>query len=210
MLDWKSQRTLRSASGDLGFSTGPWLLRDQADSKSPAAHGQFFTVWQKQQNGEWKVFIDHGISHGPTATPDALPTTPLGALDLDLHRPDAGASTDDAERQFIARGNTGYSDAITPRTRLLRDGQFPIDGTAAIGDYLKSQQGPWSWTVKLQGASRADDFAYAVGNYTWQPKEGAARKGQYLRVWVRDASGQSPRRWTLAAEILTTEPPPKA
>ena len=79
----------------------------------------------------------------------------------------------------------------------------------AIGDYLKSQQGQWSWTVKMQGASSANDFAYAVGNYLWQPKEGAARKGQYVRVWVRDASLAGPLRWTLAGEVLTPEPPPK-
>lgn len=210
VLDWKSQRTVLSASGDLGFSTGPWLLRSKTEPAAPAAHGHFYSVWQKQQNGEWKVLVDHGISHGPTATPDTLPTTPLAALDLMTQKPAAGALAGDAERQFIARGNAAYADTITPRTRLLREGQFPIDGTAAIGDYLKSQEGQWSWTVKLQGASRADDFAYAVGNYTWQPKEGAARKGQYVRVWVRDASSPAQQGWTLAAEVLTPEPPSKS
>jgi ketosteroid isomerase-like protein len=210
VLDWKSQRTVRAASGDLGFSTGPWLLRSKTDPNAPAAHGQFFSVWQKQTNGEWKVFIDHGISHGATATPDALTTTPLIALDLTASPPGATAPSGDAEQQFIARGNAAYADVITPRTRLLREGQFPIDGAAAIGEYLKSQEGQWSWTVKLQGASRANDLAYAVGNFTWQPKEGAARKGQYVRVWVREASGGLPPRWTLASEVMTPEPPPKS
>jgi len=210
VLDWKSQRTVRTASGDLGFSTGPWLLRNKTDPSAPATHGQFFSVWQKQKNGDWKVFIDHGISHGPTATPDVLPGTPLVALDLKAQKPAATTPADDAEQQFIARGSAAYADVITPRTRLLREGQFPIDGMAAIGEYLKSQQGQWSWTVKLQGASRANDFAYAVGNFTWQPKEGATRKGQYVRVWVREASGATPPRWTLAAEVLTPEPAPKS
>lgn len=209
ILDWKSLRTVLSASGDLGFSTGPWLLRSKADPRAPAAHGQFFSVWQNQKNGEWKVFIDHGISHEPTATPDALPGTPLNALDLPAQKNGADASIEDAERQFIARGNSPYADVITSRTRFLRDGQFPIDGAAAINEYLKSQEGQWSWTVKLQGTSRANDFAYAVGNYTWQPKAGIARKGQYVRVWVRDASGATPARWTLAGEVVTPEPLPK-
>ena len=209
LLDWKSQRSILSASGDLGFSTGPWLLRGKTDPSAPAAHGQFFSVWQRQSNGEWKVFIDHGISHGATATPDALPTTALIALDLMAQKPGAG-SAGDPEQQFIARGTAAYADVITPRTRLLREGEFPIDGTAAIGEYLKTQEGQWSWTAILQGASRADDFAYAVGNFTWQPKEGAARKGQYVRVWVREASGGLPQHWTLAAEVMTLEPPPKS
>lgn len=208
ILDWKSLRTVLAASGDLGFSTGPWILRSKTDPNAPAAHGQFFSVWQKQKNGGWKVFIDHGISHGATTTPDALPGTPLNALDLSAQKIRTDASVEDAERQFIARGNSPYAEFITPHTRLLRDGQSPIDGTTAIAEYLKSQEGQWSWTVKLQGTSRADDFAYAVGNYTWQPKAGVARKGQYVRVWVRDAGDATSARWTLAGEVMTAEPPP--
>ena len=213
VLDWKSQRTVLSASGELGFSTGPWLLRSKTDPKEPAAHGEFFSVWQKQENGTWKVLLDHGISHGPNATPNALPGTPLIALDLIAQKPGPGASVDDAERQFIARSSefaAAYADVATPRTRLLREGEFPIDGATAIGQYLKSQTGQWSWTVKLQGASTAGDFVYTAGNYTWQPTEGAPRKGQYVRVWLRDASGAASQQWTLAAEVMTPEPPPKS
>ena len=45
-------------------------------------NGQFFSVWKKQPDGNWKVFIDHGVSHGATATPDVLSDAPLIALDL--------------------------------------------------------------------------------------------------------------------------------
>ena len=209
VLDWRSLRTVLSASADLGFSTGPSIYRSIADPKAPAEHGEFFSVWQRQKSGEWKVFIDHGISHGPIATPDALPTTPLIALDLPVQEGGADTSSDDPERQFIARADAPYAQVITPGTRLLRDGQLPIDGTAAINDYLKSRPGQWSWTVKLQGTSSAHDLAYAVGNFTFRSKEGAAHKGQYVRVWVRDASNTARPRWTLAAEVMTPEPAPK-
>ena len=155
-------------------------------------------------------------SHSPAGTvtvPMAIELPPaqttLNALDLSAQKIRTDASVEDAERQFIARGNSPYAEFTTPHTRVLRDGQFPIDGTAAINEYLKLQEGQWSWTVKLQGTSRANDFAYAVGNYTWQPKTGVARKGQYVRVWVRDADGATSARWTLAGEVLTPEPPPK-
>lgn len=206
VLDWKSARTAMSASHDLGFSTGPSIFRSKTDANAPAAHGEFFSVWQKQKSGEWKVLVDHGISHGPARIPDALPSTPLIALDLPSTK---RVTVSTAEIHFTAPGRTPYADAITPRTRLLREGQMPIDGVAAIGEYLKSQQGEWSWTVKLEGQSRANDMAYAVGNYTFQPKEGVAQKGQYVRVWVRDASDTDAPRWTLAAEVLTPQPVPK-
>ncbi len=209
VLNWKSQRTVLAASGDLGFSTGPWLSRSKKNPPAPAVHGEFFSVWQKQSDGKWKVFIDHGIAHDPGATPDSLPSTPLEALDLKANKARTDALANNAEQQFIAAGSSAYKAVITPRTRLLREGQFPIDGAEAIGNFLKSQQGQWSWTVKLQGASRANDFAYAVGNYIWQAQEGVVQKGQYVRVWLRVANDASPLRWTLAAEVLTPQQPPK-
>ena len=200
VLDWKSQRTILSASGDLGFSTGPWIRRSKANPNAPAAHGQFFSVWQKQKNGEWKVLIDHGISHDATATPDALPTKPL--VGLELTKLKADVLIYDAEKDFVHRtmsldSQYAYIDHITNRTVLLRDGQFPIEGKAAVMAYLNSQEGVWTWTPKLQGTASANDFAYVVGNVVGKTQKGEARKGQYIRVWMRDGSGEAPARWSM-------------
>lgn len=209
VLDWKSLRTILSASGDLGFSTGPWIRRSKANPNAAAAHGQFFSVWQKQKNGEWKVLIDHGISHEASATPDALPTKPL--VGLALAKLKADVLVYDAEKDFVHRtmsldSQYAYIDRITNRTVLLRDGQFPIEGKAAVMKYVNSQEGTWTWTPKLKGASSANDLAYVVGNVTGETQSGESRNGHYIRVWVRDASGEAPTRWTIAAEILTLEP----
>lgn len=211
VLDWKSQQTILSASGDLGFSTGPSMYRSKADPKAPAAHGQFFSVWQKQKNGHWKVLIDHGISHGPTATPNALPTTPLVALNLVAQKP--GAPVYDAERDFLDRASRlglrdAYADSVTTQTVLLRGGQFPIAGKVAVVAHVDSRYGKWSWTPKLQGTSNANDFTYAVGSYTGKTQNGETGNGYYVRVWIRNANGDAPTRWTMAAEIMTPEPPP--
>ena len=210
VLNWESARTALSASGDLGFSTGPSIYRSKTEPKAPAGHGQFFSVWQKQKNGEWKVLIDHGISHPPTATPDALPHAALLAIDLAAGSIIGNTPADDAERQFTAQSIPPYAEVITPRTRLLREGQFPIDGQAAINEYMKSPQGKWSWTTRLNGASAANDFAYALGDYTCEPTEAETRRGKYVRVWVRDRAAAAARRWTLLSEVLTPDPPPKS
>ena len=188
ILDWTSQRAILSASGDLGYSTGPSIIRDKKDPTAPAFHGQFFSVWQKQKSGAWKVLFDHGISHGATATPDKLSDAPLIALDLPPLKVGTDKTSDDPEQQFIARAvnnSDAYRAAVTSRTRLLRADQLPIDGTKAIGEYLKGNETQWSWTVKLQGASQANDFVYAVGNVAWQTREGTLKNGLYARVWVR-------------------------
>lgn len=162
VIHWKSQYTILSALRDLGFPTGPSIFRRKADRKACAAHGQFFSIWQKQKNGDRKVPIDHGISHGPSGTPDASPTAPLLALDLATQKPDG--TVHDAEQDFINRTNKAkseiaYNSSVTSRAILLRNGQFPISGEAVAIAHLNSSEGTWSWTPKLQGASVANDFA---------------------------------------------------
>ena len=146
----------------LRLHTGPSIFRRKADLKASAAHGQFFSSWQKQKNGDRKVLIDHGISHGPSGTPDALPTAPLTALDLATQKPDG--TVHDAEQDFINRTNKAkskiaYDFSVTGRTILLRDSPFPISGKAAAIAHPNSNEGTWSWTPKFQGVSVANDFA---------------------------------------------------
>lgn len=207
VLDWKSQITVLSASGDLGMSTGPSTVLSKTDPNLPRSFGQFFSVWQKQKNGDWRVLLDHGIGHGTDAAPDK----PLAAYNLAYANTKA-AGEKSAEAQFASRtaevgAGKAYAEAVTEQTRLIRAGRVPIDGIAAIGDYVKTIEGKWSWESLKQGTSKANDFAYSLGTYSWQPPEGALQKGHYIRVWTRDSKTDS-GRWTLAGEVLTPRPPP--
>lgn len=208
VLDWKSQITIMSASHDFGMSTGPSVITSKTNPAEPPSYGQFFSVWQKQANGDWRVLLDHGISHGEKPAPD----TPLDARDLVLD-PSAGTSGDDAEVAFQKRTReigapAAYTEAASDRTRLLRDERMPINGTKAITEFVKGDDGTWSWETLKKGASKANDFLYVLGAYTWQPRAGAAQKGHYLRVWVRKKHAGA-AKWILAGEVLTPRPPGK-
>jgi ketosteroid isomerase-like protein len=210
-LDWKSQLAILSASGDLGLSTGPWTSTSNTDPAAPNSHGQFFSVWQKQVDGSWKVLIDHGISHGNNAAPDR----PLRALDLAKVKSKlAKTPASDPEKEFAlatsARGAAdAYLAAISEQTRLLRDERAPIDGRRAIDAYLKSVPGSWQWQPLKQGESAAGDFAYTLGTWSHRTPAGINTQGHYIRVWVRDLAAQ-PGRWQLGAEVLTIRPPSKS
>lgn len=206
VLDWRTTLSVMSASGDLGMSTGPWINTSKADPKAPASYGQFFSVWQKQKNGEWKVLVDHGISHDK-------PPVDLPLMAHDLAATVAPATvTADPEKWFAERGNAAstpaaYREAIDERSRLLRSDRLPMDGVARIGEYLNGVNGKWTWTAQRQGMSAAGDLAWSLGTYAWQSPAGAADTGHYIRVWVRDPKGQS-AHWKIAGEILTPRPPP--
>ena len=55
VLKWQPQFAEIAASGDLGYTTGPWTF--QASEKDTiAGRGQYTTVWYVGKDGEWKFF----------------------------------------------------------------------------------------------------------------------------------------------------------
>jgi len=67
-LEWWPTWAGISASGDLGFTTGPYSVGGQR-------RGHYFTVWKKQADGKWKWVFDGGVGSDPAASPgpDATP-----------------------------------------------------------------------------------------------------------------------------------------
>ena len=101
-----------------------------------------------------------------------------------------------------------YLGSVSVHTVLLREGMLPISGKAGVAEFVNSNDGKWAWNPKMQGASRAGDFAYVAGSYRGTTKNGDAANGQYVRVWVRDASNSAQARWTIAGDVMTPQPPP--
>ena len=81
------------------------------------------------------------------------------------------------------------------------------NGAKAISEYLKANETQWSWAVKLQGSSQANDFVFAVGNVAWRTRDGTQKNGVYARVWVRETDAETGKtRWSLAGEVMTPQP----
>ena len=57
-LRWKPEYADIAASGDLGYTYGPYTLTfTGADGKKVTRTGRYFTIWKKQQDGSWKVML---------------------------------------------------------------------------------------------------------------------------------------------------------
>ena len=50
VFTWKTERVVITKSGSIAYSSGTW-------AEGPD-HGPYLAVWQKQENGQWKVLID--------------------------------------------------------------------------------------------------------------------------------------------------------
>ena len=67
-LIWSPLFAAMAASGDIGYTSGPWLYRTGGKD---IAFGNYATVWQKQPGGKWKFLIDLGNSSEKKTTESA-------------------------------------------------------------------------------------------------------------------------------------------
>lgn len=59
-LRWQPERADIAASGDLGWTTGPWELRSDGPDSPVATRGRYVSIWRRQPDGTWKVVMDLG------------------------------------------------------------------------------------------------------------------------------------------------------
>ena len=72
-LVWEPTFAAMARSADFGYDTGPAKWRANKKEEKFTGHGQFISVWKKQEDGSWKVALDVGIENPePTGKPDTL------------------------------------------------------------------------------------------------------------------------------------------
>jgi ketosteroid isomerase-like protein len=187
-------------SGDLGFSTGPYV----SENDGRKGHGWFFTVWRRQADGSWRWLLDHGT---PTAEASPLEAdTPVAPLQAGV-----GGSSQSADelsgieerldRQLAEDAPAALSAALADDGRVMRVGPQPFIGrptfSAALG------QGPGRIEASRLGGemSAARDLAYSYGKAAWS-KDGNRVTGHYVRIWQHRAEG-----WRLIVDELVPSPP---
>jgi ketosteroid isomerase-like protein len=68
-ISWAPTKSESLAGGDVGYTVGTWERRTKTqDGAVTVTHGQYLTVWQKQQDGSWQAVFDTG-STAPKAAP---------------------------------------------------------------------------------------------------------------------------------------------
>lgn len=194
-LEWRPQRVTVAASGELGWSTGPFRATPDAASDR-STYGQFFTVWRKSPSGRWQVLIDLGVGHpdavGWQAPLDLVPRdtdgsarSSISVAESDFARACAAASPVEAYRSFGAA-----------QVRLLRDDRSPIDGLERVPE-LPDAGGRWNWTPGDSAASASGDLGWAMGRYRVVGVDGTSASGTYVRVWHAERG-----RWKILGDVL--------
>jgi ketosteroid isomerase-like protein len=201
-LLWEPRFGDIATSGEIGWLTGPSTFIDhEAPDKKPH-YGNYLSVWRKQPDGRWRVFIDIGIptpaevSFGPGFT--RMPS--VGRYAGKEGKDAATQSLRDADRQLngaIAGSGAAkaYGDRLASASRLHRGGVLPLVGAKAIVEWLDAHASGLATAAGGGEAAASGDFGYTYGTYTIA---GATpQSGAYVRVWTRDAAG----KWLVAADV---------
>lgn len=228
VLRWAPAFVEASSDGSLAISTGP--SESAPASGAPLAHGQFFTVWRRLEDGRYRVACDIGISHAapPSGAQTVASTvTTYGTLAANAthrRRPPAGEraerarSAEGPERQriaFLAADSAYAANAAeswaraarrdyAPDARLLRDGRRPLHGTDAR-DSLRRWSAALLSRVRTFDLAGSWDLGVVRGSYSLTTRPRADADGSAAiaeRGDVLRVWRLDGRTWRLLAEVL--------
>ena len=189
-----------AASGDLGFTTGPYEVNGKRA-------GHYFTVWKRQPDGAWKWVYDGGAdsdatqAQGPEAPVAALPP-PTGPR---LYPEAAFAKVRGAEAQLARRAAKdlagAYKAALAPDARVQGSAAPPAATPQAVARELANRPATAEFVALGGEASKAGDLAWTYGEVRWV-KDSAPQRGHYVRIWQSRAPG-----WRLVFDQILAVPP---
>ena len=205
-LVWEPRLGDVAASADLGWLTGPSTSINHTAKDPKPGHGCYLSIWRKQPNGTWRVFIDVGAgAPEPVTFAPGLTRMPFGARyvgktgDVTI-KESAGKSLADADRDLNAQLATqgagrAFASRVTSSSRLHRPGSTPIVGGEAIAVWLNEHASAATAKESVAEAAAAGDFGFTYGTFDIKAPKPLA--GAYPRLWNRDAAG----RWWLMVDV---------
>jgi hypothetical protein len=185
VLSWAPDFADVAASGDLGYTSGPWEIRKSAITDPPSAFGHFNSIWRVQKDGTWKVEVDLGATHEKPAIAVAdvkTVDTPKDNAPPPKESETTAAKTnetktkeelqnellevDRALAKRAAEEGVGvlkaFEGASADSLRVYRDGNLPAVGKSAALKLLASS-GTGAWNPTLARVSKAGDLGYTTG-----------------------------------------------
>jgi ketosteroid isomerase-like protein len=211
VLKWTPIFADISKAGDLGYTTGPFEYKKNESDSSKIYYGRYVSIWQKQDEGKWKVVLDVGISHSKIEK---------NKLELNKHHPKVSyefsffKSVDqeiermkiiDVEKHFstIAQSK-GLIEALkkfsSDSIRIYRDGQFPFVGLKDFKNFIKNESFKKTFEPMQIFVSVTGDIGYSYGISKSIPENLNRKKANafsYLNIWKK----QNDNKWKIVLNL---------
>lgn len=184
LLSWAPNYADISSNGMLGYTTGNWEYRAKGKDDSPAAFGDFITLWLRQRDGTYKFVMDIGVGHSKPEKYSAEWTTSVPRKSEQNAR---SKPTADAETEFYklaaARGVAkAYETFADKNIRSYREEKLPFLGKKNVVTLLRSDKAEYSF-AKRSSSFRSDDISYNLNTYIKTKGGKILEKGNFLQIW---------------------------
>ncbi|GAB3335010.1 hypothetical protein GCM10027299_43670 [Larkinella ripae] len=210
-LTWQPVAADVSASGDLGYTTGPWETRPKTMADKPSGFGHYVTLWKKQADGNWRIALDIGISHPAPSSPPvnairaATGIRSVTSSDTTKNREELLAFDNQFIKTLEKSGAAAtYKQFLAPQTRVYRMNQQPFLERPGIDSLLK-QPVTLGFFPLNASVAESGDLGYVYGNsqvLATVAGKSTKQTGNYLRIWKKDSQGQ----WKIVLDLLNLEP----
>jgi ketosteroid isomerase-like protein len=199
-LDWDPEFADVAASGDLGYTTGPWEYRTHRTDKNPDAHGHFVSVWKKNPDGLFQNILDIGVSHPHDPESHPLRTSTIHATSAN-HRPPMDGSIMDIENEFLASlqkgGSKAHLQALSREARLYRTGKIPMTIPTITRPVAEREGSTIRYSPIQGGIASSGDLGYVYGTASWT--EANEVHANYARIWKNEDGDH----WKIVLEIVS-------
>ena len=209
-LNWAPIYGDISQAGDLGYTTGPFVIEDHSPANRPARHGMYSSVWKKQADGSWKVVLDLGIQLPTAEAPLNAPfqAASQSKLKASSATVEQGVSALlNADRKFFSASSTKASQAwqnfLSDDARIHRNQLMPVTGKSNLRMWIGKQTLTISGEPLKADVARSGDLGYSYGKYELKAEK--TEKGYYARVWKRDHHGD----WRIVFDVTAPLPEKK-
>jgi ketosteroid isomerase-like protein len=214
LLTWEPAYAEIAVDGDLGYTTGPYELRDKSRPGDPVRYGHYVSLWQKQPSGLWKVVVDVGISHPqPGFKPLEVMTRKESGRPKRLVRVDKFTELNQllkVEADFSAKAAAdgvlaAYGDFAHEDIRFYREGSPPVKGVESLRGDTSWNSRRLTWEPMDGDVSRYGTFGFIFGMAEAGSRAAANTESavsSYLRIWRKTADGQ----WKIALDLAVPVP----
>jgi hypothetical protein len=182
-LIWEPSTGQISEDGTLGWLTGPYAVL-VLTTRDVTSQGAYFSVWKRQADGTFRVWLDEGITL-PGIWRDAAEFRAAPAADPG-QAGTANETLDEAERA-VSSGGSAWAARLAGSIRVHRDGVMPITGRDAAATWAQSAWTTVAFTVVRTERAGSGDLGVALGGYD-ATTSGGAEHGTWTRVWQRDVT----------------------
>ncbi len=205
LLSWKPAFADIAASGDLGYTTGPFEYKGERTDEKVAGTGHYVSVWKKEKDGAWKVALDIGIGH-PPAPEKAFATSAIAPKAV-KQKPGANAATElmQTDQAFCEQQNknglSAYNEWLSSEAKIYRPGDAPYDAKETIQPLLAATDKQFSFQPVRADVAASGDLGYVYGGGTVAIKQGESVKNlniNYLRIWKKEG-GQG---WKIVLDLV--------